>query len=219
MKRAMFFFVVALWAIPAAVPVCRAQTGPGAVDGSEVAYSPNAGHSVDVYGPKVLTDLAGQAIQERRPDVVVVEHYKALRHKVWIEGTTGSGYMDLSPKRVRLMEAASTRGGSVYAALCEEQQRVIQSTVGIRKVSRSVEREYRVETRTYYVRPVYSPPPPPVCVYPATVVYGFGGAYPFYAYGGYGGRPDPHYRGRGGYGYYHGEYGGHYSGSFYRRYW
>lgn len=98
---------------------------------------------------------------------------------MWIEGTTGSGYMALSPKRVRLMEAASTRGGSVYAALCEEQQRVIQSTVGIRRVFRAVEREYRVETRTYYVRPVYfSPPPPPVCVYPANVVYGYGGGLP-----------------------------------------
>ncbi|MDR3554660.1 MAG: hypothetical protein P4L55_07890 [Syntrophobacteraceae bacterium] len=62
MKRAMFFFVMILWAIPAAAPVCRAQTG---MDGREVVYSRGASHSVDVYGPKVLTDLAGQAIQER----------------------------------------------------------------------------------------------------------------------------------------------------------
>lgn len=104
MKKGMFFFIVALVGVLALASACPAQTG----EEREAAYSRDASRSVEVYGPQPLADLAGQAIQENRPDVVVVEHYKPLRHKVWIEGTTGSGYMPLSPKRVRLMEAAKT---------------------------------------------------------------------------------------------------------------
>lgn len=207
MKKGMFFFIAALVGVLAMASACPAQTG----EEGEAAYSRDANRSVNVYGPQPLADLAGQAIQENRPDVVVVEHYKRLNHKVWIEGTTGSGYMPLSPKRVRLMEAAKAGGRSVYAALCEEQKGVIQRTVGVRTVCRPVEREYRVVTRTYYVRPVYPPPPPPpVYVYPANVAYGCVGCYPFYAYGGYAGWRGSYGWYGGGYRYYHGGYRGAY---------
>ncbi|MGC8490211.1 MAG: hypothetical protein ACP5SH_00600 [Syntrophobacteraceae bacterium] len=214
MKRGLFFFLIIPGVVLGLISVSRAQTESGFAQGREAGYHRDAKQSVNVYGPERLIDLAGQAIQERRRDVVIVEHYKSLRHKVWIEGTTGSGYMPLSPKRVRLMEAARNHGRSVYSALCSDQQKVIERTVGITRVYHPVVREYRVEKR-YYVQPVYvEPPPPPVYVYPA--VYGFGGFYPAYSYRSYGGWSGRYYGGWGGYRYYHGGYGGHYPGAFHR---
>jgi hypothetical protein len=213
MKKKMFFSIAALWGILAVVSAPRARAGADFVGEHQADHSRDTYRSVNVYGPEVLTDLAGLAIQEKRPDVVVVEHYKPLKHKVWIEGTTGSGYMPLSTKRAHRMEAAKSRGGSVYSALCDEQKRIIQETVGVTRVYRHVVRECRTVTRTCYVRPVYfAPPPPPVCVYP--VAYGFGG--PCYAYGGYAGWGRYPYGGWGGYRYYRGGYGGYRSGAFYR---
>lgn len=218
MKKGTFFFIVAMGGALAVVSASFAQTGSGLTEERDAAYSRDAERSVNIFGPEALTDLAGQAIQEKRPDVVIVEHYKPLRRKVWIEGTTGSGYMPLSPKRVRLMEAAGARGKSVYSVLCGEQKRVIERTVGIKRVVRPVVREYRIVTR-YYVRPVYIPPPPPQsCVYPVNAFFCFRGFYPFYAYGGYGRWPDryPRYGGWAGYRYYRGGYRGYYPGAFYR---
>ncbi len=214
MKKGLFFFLLIPGVVLVLVSVSRAQTGSGFVQGREPVYHRDAKQSVNVYGPERLTDLAGLAIQEKRRDVVIVEHYKPLGSKVWIEGTTGSAYMPLSPKRVRLMETARDHGRSVYSALCSAQQKVIQRTVGIRRVYRPVVREYRV-VRKYYVQPVYvAPPPPPVRVYP--VVYGFGGFYPVYSYGSYGGWPGRYHGGWGGYRYYRGGNGGHYPGAFHR---
>lgn len=211
MKKGLFFFIVIPGVVLALVSVSRAQTGSGFVEEREVTYHRDAKPSVNVYGPERLIDLAGQAIQEKRRDVVIVEHYKPLRHKVLIEGTTGSGYMPLSPKRVRLMEAARDHGRSVYSVLCSDQKKVIERTVGIRRVYRPVVREYRV-VRRYYVQPVYvAPPPPPVYVYPAFC--GFGGFYPAHAYGSYGGWPGRYPGGWGAYRYYRGAYGGRYPGA------
>jgi len=131
MKKGKFFFII-LCGILSVVSTSWAQTGSrieGATNSRE-ADSP----VVNVYGPDVLTDLAGQAIQEKRPDVVIVQYYKPLKNKVLIEGTTGSGYMPLLPKRVSLLQAANARGGSVYSALCSEQKGVINKTVGMKKV-------------------------------------------------------------------------------------
>lgn len=220
MKKGMLFLIVILGGILTVVSASWAQTGSEFMDGRGVAYSRDAVEPVNLYGPKVLTDLAGQAIEEKRPDVEIVEHYEPLRHKVWIEGTTGSDYMPLSPKRVRLMEATRARRGSVYSVLCSEQKRVIERTVGIRRVCAPAVREYRIVTR-YYVRPVYvPPPPPPVSIYPVNVGFGFGGFYPPYAYGGYGRWPGryPYYGGWGGYRSYRGGYGGLYPRAFHRGY-
>ncbi len=220
MKKGKFFFII-LCGILGVVTASWAQTGSQSeeVTSSSEADSP----VVNLYGPDVLTDLAGQAIQEKRPDVVIVQYDKPLKNKVLIEGTTGSAYMPLSPKRVGLLQAAKARGGSVYSALCSEQKGVIQKTVGMKKVVHRVERnEYRTETRQYRqynVQPAY-PPPPAVYISPVSVVYGIGGYYGFYGYRGYGrwgyGR-HPYYRGWRGHRSFHTAYGGHYSsGSLHR---
>jgi hypothetical protein len=167
MKKGKLFFII-LCGILSVVSASRAQTESRSegVTNSREADSP----VVNVYGPEVLTDLAGQAIQEKRPDVVIVQYYKPLKNKVLIEGKTGSDYMPLSPKRVGLLQAAKAKGGSVYSALCSEQKGVIKKTVGMKKVAHRVERkEYRTETREYYVQPVY-PPPPAAYVTPVSVV-------------------------------------------------
>jgi len=162
---------------------------------------------VRVYGPDVLTDLAERAIQERRPDVAIVKYHESLKNKVRIEGTTGSGYMQLSPKRVNIVQAAVARGGSAYSALCNEQKGVIQRTVGTEKVTRRVERkEYR---RRVYVQTV-CPPSPVVYVAPVSVGYAFGGYYPFLGYTGYAGYRG--YAGYGGYGAWRGGHHGYYRG-------
>ncbi len=185
----------------------------GLTSASSAQTSRGANSSVvKVYGPDVLTDLVGQAILEKRPDAVVVRHDKALRNKVWVEGPTGSGYVPLSPKRVRLMQAARAGGGSVFAALCDEQKGVVQQATGIREGSRRVVRkEYREE---YHVRAV-SPPP---AVYAPAVNVVVGGYYPFYGYGGYYGwwRDGRHhyYSGWGGHRYYN--HGGHRPSGSYR---
>jgi hypothetical protein len=180
MRKGKFFFIT-LWGILGVASASWAQTGSG------VTNSPEANPPVvNVYGPDVLTDLAGQAVQEKRPDVVIVQNYKPLKNKVLIEGTTGSGAMPLSPKRLRLLLAAKARGESVYSALSSEQKGVIKKTVGTKKVVHRVERkEYRTETREYYVHPVYAGPPA-VYVPPAGVGFGVCGCYRFYGYRGYG---------------------------------
>lgn len=218
MKDERFFLILIVCGILGFASVSPAQTGnrSGAEDGA--AHSREADSQVvKVYGSEVLTELTAQAILERRPDSVVVRHYKPLKNKVWIEGTTGSDYMPLTPQRVKLMQAARDQGGSVYSALCSEQKEVIHQTVGVEKASRRVERkEYR---RQYYVRPV-CPPPPPVCVAPVNAGFYADGYYPFYGYGGYGyggygwwrgGRYPYYHHGWGGYHSYH-HSGGHYHG-------
>lgn len=213
MKKGKLFFIILL-GILTVVSASWAQTGSRF---EEVANSREADSPVvNVYGPAVLTDLAAQAIQEKRPDVVIVQQDKPLKNKVLIEGTTGTGYMPLSPKRVGLLQAAKARGGSVYSALCGEQKGVIKKTVGMKKVvaNRVEWKEYRTETRKNYVQPVY-PPPPAVYVSPVSVVYSLGGYYPFYGYRGYGGYP--YYRGWRGYRSFHSANRGHFSsGSFHR---
>lgn len=204
MVKHIFSFVLIAWGILGLTSASLAQT------------SREANSSViKVYGPDMLTDLVGQAVLEKRPDAVVVRHDKALRNKVWVEGPTGSGYVPLSPKRVKLMHAARARGGSVFAALCDEQKGVIQQATGIREVSRRIVRkEYRTE---YYARAV-SPPPPPPAVYVPPVNVVFDGYYPFYGYGGYYGwwRDGRHhyYPGGGGHRYYN--HGGHRPSGGYR---
>ena len=107
MKKGKFFFIILL-GILTVVSASWAQTGSRF---EEAANSREADSPVvNVYGPAVLTDLAAQAIQEKRPDVVIVQQDKPLKNKVMIEGTTGTGYMPLSPKRVGLLQAAKARG-------------------------------------------------------------------------------------------------------------
>jgi len=219
MKKGKLFFIILLGILSvASASWAQTVSRPEGATNSRDADSP----VVNVYGPDVLTDLAGQAIQEKRPDVVIVQNYKSLKNKVLIEGTTGSGYMPLSPKRVGLLQAAKARGGSVYSALCSEQKRVIKKTVGMKKVVHRVERrEYRTETREYYVQRIY-PPPPAVYVPPAGFGFGIGGYHGFYGHRGYGrwgyGRyPYSHYRGWRGHRSFHTAHRGHYhSGSFHR---
>jgi hypothetical protein len=81
MKKGKFFFVI-LCGILIVVSASWAQTGSPseAVTNSRGADSP----VVNVYGPEVLTDLATQAIQEKRPDVVIVQYDKPLKNKVLI---------------------------------------------------------------------------------------------------------------------------------------
>ena len=81
MKKGKFFFII-LCGILSVVSTSWAQTGSrieGATNSRE-ADSP----VVNVYGPAVLTDLAAQAIQEKRPDVVIVQYDKPLKNKVLI---------------------------------------------------------------------------------------------------------------------------------------
>jgi len=196
MRQGKFFYIIIVWGVLGAVSASWAQTGSrfkGATSGREADFS-----VVNVYGPDELTELAGQAIQEKRPDVAIVEYYKPLKNKVWIEGTAASEYMPLSLKRAGILQAARARGESVYSALSGEQKGVIKRTVGMKKVARGVERKkYRAETRKYYVRLIY--PPPPVVYFPgAGVGLGIGGYYPFYGYRSYGGWEYgryPYYRG------------------------
>ena len=216
MKKTGFFLIVVLWAILCVASSSRAQTGTRVVEERVVTSSHEADSSVvKVYGPDGLTELAGQAIREERPGVVVETYSKPLKNKVYIEGTTGTGYMALSPARVNRLEKARDQGGSVYAALCSQQKGVIQKTVGKDSGWTRIERK-KVRT-TCYVRRV-CPPPPVVFVPAVNVGYYVGGPYPVYAYGygyrGYGvwGAPYyPYYRGGRGYHPGHGGHGPHQS--------
>lgn len=206
--------IIIAWAILGIMPVSWAQTGSR---WERAAYNNEAGQSVvRVYGPDALTDLAEQAILEKRPDVAVVKYSEQLANKVRIEGTTGSDYMPLSPKRVKVLKAARARGGSVYSALCSEQKGVIHRTVGVKKVTRTVER--KVYRTRYYTR-VVCLPPPAVYVAPVSAGYAVGGYYPFYGYAGYGGWGVGGYGGyyAGGFGHRSFHHGGHHhSGGFHR---
>jgi hypothetical protein len=221
-EKGKFFFIIIAWGILGVASASWAQTGYRFEEERELTYGRGAGFSVvKVYGPDVLTELAGEAIQERRPDVSIKTYYKPLKGKVWIEGTTGSHYMSLSPKRVDLMQTARAKGESVYSALCSQQKGVIQHTLGMKQVSRR--EEYRTETRIYYVQPI-CPPPPPIAIWAPPVNVGFviGGHYPFYGYGGHGrwgvGR-HPYYQGGGAYRSFHPAHRGHNpSGLFHRGY-
>ena len=73
MKRGKFFFIMILCGVLGVASASWAQTGPR----READYP-----VVRVYGPDVLTDLAGEAIMEVRPDVVIVKDYKPLKNKV-----------------------------------------------------------------------------------------------------------------------------------------
>lgn len=186
MKKGTCFFIIVAWAILGTSTASWGQQGYRFEEDRELRAVGEPGQAVvKVYGPDALTDLAAQAIEEQRPGVAVETYYKPLKDKVLIEGTTGSGTMPLSPKRVGLMQAARARGKSVYAALCEQQKGVIQQTVGRSQVSRR--EEVRTETRVYYVRPFCPPPPPPfvVCPPPMPVGVAIGAPFPFYGYGGY----------------------------------
>jgi len=212
MKKLKFFFVIILCAMFGVLSTTWDRGGSG----SEAAYSRESGFSVvNVYGPDKLTELAGQAIQEKRPDIAIVKYYKPLKNKVWIEGTTGAEYMLLSPERVDLMQAAKAKGKSVYSALCSEQNGVIDKTVGTKPVVPRVERdEYRTEK--YHIRPI-CPLPPVIWIPPADVGCGVAGYYPLYGFGRYGKWGDgrySYYRGRGGYRYLHTAPGDGQSGSF-----
>ncbi|MCE5242860.1 MAG: hypothetical protein ABFD98_08150, partial [Syntrophobacteraceae bacterium] len=191
-----------------------AQTGYRVEEERRVTTSREADRPVvKVYGPDALTGLAGQAIREQRSDVTVETYYKPLKNKVFIEGTSGSDYMPLSPKRVDRMEAARAKGGSVYAALCTEQKGVIRKTVGGDKGWVRLERKKTRVTR--YVRTIC--PPPPAVFVPAVrvgVLVGgpcvtVGPPYPVYgyrAYGAWGVHRDHYYHeGRG----YYPSHGGH----------
>ena len=221
MRKAKFFFIMILWGILGVALASWAYTGSRTEEEPEVTSSREADTSVvKVYGPDALTELAKGAIQEKRPDVAIETYYKPLKNKVWIEGTTGAGYIPLSPGRVDRMEAARAKGGSVYSALCSQQKGVIQKTVGVERDRVRVERkEYRTIRRKYYVRPI-CPPPPAICV--PLVNFGFviGGPYPFYgyrAYGMWGGHGHQVYRGGRGYRSFHAAYRDHHaSGSFHR---
>ncbi|MHC1744997.1 MAG: hypothetical protein AB9873_18495 [Syntrophobacteraceae bacterium] len=209
-------FVIIVWGILAAASASWAQPGYRIEEERQVAYGRRAEPSVvKVYGPNELTGLAAQAIQERRPDVSVEAYYKPLKNKVWIEGTTGSDSMSLSPKRVDLMRAARARGESVHAALCTQQKGVIQQTVGIKEVS--LQREYRTETRVYYVQPICPPPPIAVCAPPVPVGLVLGGHYPFYGHGSWGVGRRPYYHGGRGFRPFHPAHRGHNPSGFFHR--
>lgn len=200
MKKATFFLVIIVWGILGVTMNSWAQPGYQIEGEREVASSREAGSSVvRVYGPDTLTELAREAIQEERPDVAVETYYEPMRNKVRIEGTTGTRYMPLSPKRVERMQTARAKGGSVYAALCSEQKGVIQKTVGEGSDWVRIERrEYRTERRICHVRPMCPPPlPPAIFVPPVNVGFVIGGPYPptgYRAYGIWGGRGDHGYR-------------------------
>ena len=197
------------------------QTGYRIVEKRGVTSSREADIPVvKVYGPDVLTDLTRQVIQEKRPDVAIETYERPLKDKVWVEGTTGAGYMPLSPERVDRMQAARAKGGSVYSALCSQQKGMIQKTVGVERVSRRVERnEYRTVIRRHYVQPICTPPTT-ICVSPVNVGFVIGGSYPIYGYGAYGIWGDHRYhdyRGTKEYLSFHEGYRGHHvSGSFHR---
>ena len=148
---------------------------------------------VKVYGPDVLTDLTREAIQEKRPDVAIETYDRPLTDKVWVEGTTGAGYIPLSPERVGRMQAARAKGGSVYSALCSQQKGIIHKTVGVERVSHRVARnEYRTVIRRHYVQPICLPPPT-IYVQPVNVGVVIGGGYPIYGYRAYGMWGDRHH--------------------------
>ncbi len=210
MRKKSFVFIVALCGILGAASASQADTGSR----WQVVYNSES-TEVKVYGPPELTRLAREAIRERRPGVAIEEYTESFKNKVWIEGTTGAGYMELSPGRVKAMRAAKTRGQSVYAALCAEQQGVISKTVGAPAIGVAREEKRTVAERTYVRRVVV---PPPVYVSPPVVV---GGYYPYYGYAGYSwwryGHRYPYYRGWKGHDPYHAAYGGHYvSGPYHR---
>ncbi len=212
MKKGAFLFIVVAWGILWMAASSSAQPGYPFEEEPELAYAAGGSASVvKVHGPDELTELAGQAIREKRPDVLIDTYYKPLKNKVWIEGTTGSDYMPLSPKRVSLLQAARANGRSVYAALCSQQKGVIHNTVGMQQAFRR--EAYRTEARVVYVRPVCAPLPPlAVYVPPVPVGVYWGGGYPFYGYRGpgyWGPRHRPFFHGGGGHHPWHRAPGGH----------
>ncbi len=214
MKKVKLFLIVIAWAVFGLALTAWAQTGYR-VEGKRVETSSREADFsvVRVYGPRALTELAQQAIQEKRPDVAVETYHEPLRNKVRIEGTTGTGYMPLSPKRVERMRAARAKGGSVYEALCSQQRGVIQKTVGEASDWVRIERrEYRTERRICYVRPICPPPPPIVLVPPVNVGVAIGRPYSWHGYPAYGtwvGRGDHGYRAMGAHPFPHPVHHGH----------
>lgn len=177
MKHKELFLTITVWGILGVAWASWAQSGSPYHESLGVAYGREAGNAaVKLHGPDLLTGLVEQAIREKRPNVAVEIHYEPLQNKVRIEGTTGSGTVPLSPKRVELMQAARREGRSVYAALCSEQKGVIERTVGMKSVPRHVEREaHRIEETVCfsYVQPICPLPPPQVlCALPVGVFIG-----------------------------------------------
>ena len=206
MRKAQFFIFVILLGTLCIASSAPAQSGYGVAE-ERVATSSSAADVsiVKVYGPAPLTDLARQAIMEKQPDVKVETYYKPLKNKVYIEGTTGSSYMSLSPQRVHRMEAARSKGKSVYAALCAQQRKVVQNTTGVENKWVRVERKQVRTTRT--VR-VVAAPPPPIIVPAVSVGYFAGPPYPYYGYRAWWGpRYYGYYGGWRGHRYYHGYHG------------
>lgn len=218
MRKADFFIIIMVWGILWAAPSSIAQTGSGIEGEPEAAYGREADVSVvRVFGPDALTELTKEAIQEKRSDVAIETYYKPLKNKVWIEGTNGSGYMSLSPKRVHRLETARAKGGSVYSALCSQQKGVIKKTVGSGSDWVRIE---RTEVRTKRCVRTISRPAPVVVV--PMVNFGFvvGASYPVYGYQGYGmyGADYHHYyrRWRGGRSFHNGYMAHHVSGHHHR---
>lgn len=222
MKKAECFLIMIFWGVFGLALTSWAQTGYRIEEERVGTSSREADISVvRVYGPQALTELAKRAIQEERPDVAVETYYEPLKNKVRIEGTSGTGYMPLSPKRVERMRAATAKGASVYAALCSQQKGVIQKTVGAGSDWVRIERrEYRAERRICYVRPICPPPPPTVFVPPVNGGVVIGRPYPLNGYRGYGmwvSWGDHGYRGRGAHPFPYPVHRGHYPlGPIYR---
>ncbi|ABK16765.1 hypothetical protein Sfum_1071 [Syntrophobacter fumaroxidans MPOB] len=211
MKKGKFLLLIIVCGILGMASASLAQTEYQSEVEQEVTYSRQAESPVvKLHGPDALTDLAAQAIREKRPGVTIERHHKSLKNKVWIEGTTGSDYMALSPKRVNRMRAARDKGESVYSALCAQQKDVIEQTVGTEDASRHVEwKMYRERRRARAI----CPPPRAVCVPRANVGVVVGGYRPVYRYGAYGwwrGGRYPYYHGVRGYRSFHYGYRGHY---------
>jgi hypothetical protein len=188
-KRKLCFLVMVLGTLGVASVPC-AQTQYRVEERKPATPSVWSDRSlVRIYGPDALTELAAQAIHEKRPHVGIERYRKALKNQVWIEGTTGADYMPLSRRRVDLMRDARARGESVFAALCNEQKGIIEMTVGMKDVPPPVEREYyRTEIRRYYVGPMCPLPPPPAVFIPAVNAGAVIGAhFPVYGYGSSGG--------------------------------
>lgn len=218
MKKGKFLFLIIACGILGLASAPLAQTDYRSEAEQEVTYSRQADSPmVKLHGPDALTDLAAQAILEKRPGITIERHHKSLKNKVWIEGTTGSDYMPLSPKRVNRMRAARDKGESVYSALCAQQKDVIEQTVGTDDASRHVEwKVYRERRRARAI----CPPPPVVCVPRANVGVVVGGYRPVHRYGAYGqwrGGRYPYYRGVRGYRSFHYGYRGHYPSRFVNR--
>jgi hypothetical protein len=183
MRKPKFFFIMTVLGILCLGVTSWAQAGYRAEEEWEVTSSRQ---TVKVYGPDVLTKLAARAIQEERPDVAIETYYKPLKNKVWIEGTTGNGYMSLSPQRVDRLQAARAKGGSVYSALCTQQKGVIQKTVG--EESDWVRVEPKKSRARRYVRTICPPAPAILVPFVPMVNVGVivGSSYRFHGYRAYG---------------------------------